>query len=254
MRGMLRDYLRTVRLDIQYDGTNYVGWQRQAKGETIQAKLEEAVSKIANEKVTLFAAGRTDAGVHARKQMVSASLMKSKTPLRAFVDGTNTLLPSDIRVLAAYEEKIDFLAITAAKSKIYRYYFRYASIENVFLKTVWQTRFKFDLSNMKKALKHVIGEHDFSCFQTHGKETKTSVRKIYRASIKKDKDDIYFLEIEGNGFLRHMVRALMGTIMHVGFGKISHADVKKIIDSKNRMKAGLTAPAHALFLWDVKLK
>ena len=254
MQQMLKPYTRTVRLEIQYDGSKYIGWQRQAKGDSIQGKLESALTKIANEKVTLFAAGRTDAGVHAQKQVVSASLLKSKTPLRAFVEGTNTLLPPDIRVHAAFEEKIEFLAITAAKSKIYRYYFRYAPIENVFLKTVWQTRFKFDLSNMKKALKHVVGEHDFSCFQTHGKETRTSVREIYKAVIKKDKDDIYFLEIEGNGFLRHMVRALMGTVMQVGFGKRSHLDVKKIIDSKNRMKAGLTAPAHALFLWDVKLK
>jgi tRNA pseudouridine38-40 synthase len=268
---MLKNYTRTIRLDIQYDGTHYVGWQRQAKGDSIQSKLEDAMSKIANEKVTLFAAGRTDAGVHARKQVVSASLMKSKTPIRAFVEGTNTLLPPDIRVNAAYEEKIDFLAITSAKTKIYRYYFRYAPIEDVFLKTVWQSRFKFDLAKMKTAAKAIVGEHDFSCFQTHGKETKTSIRKILRATIKKDgpvrhspaksldeawgeDGDIYFLEIEGTGFLRHMVRAIMGTLMDIGNGKIPDDHMKKILESKSRIKAGRTAPANALFLWDVKLK
>lgn len=251
---MDKNYIRTVRLDVQYDGTNYVGWQRQVKGATIQAILENALTKIAGEKTTLFCAGRTDTGVHARKQIASMSLLKSKTPVHAFVDGTNTLLPPDIRVTAAFEEKVDFLIITAAKSKIYRYYFRHARVEDVFLKTVWQTRFRFDLSNMKKAIKPLVGKHDFSCFQTHGRETKTSVRTILRATIKKERDDIYFLEIEGDGFLRHMVRSIMGTVMAIGNGKMKVEDMKKILQSKNRTKAGPTAPGHALFLWDVKLK
>lgn len=251
---MLKNYIRTVRLDVQYDGTNYVGWQRQPKGDTIQARLESALSKIANEKITLFVAGRTDTGVHARKQIASFSLLKSHTPVSAFVIGTNTLLPPDIRVTSAYEEKVEFLAVRDAGSKIYRYYFRYTQIDDVFLKTVWQIKFKFDLTKMKQALKHIVGEHDFSCFQTHGKETKTSIRTIKRAVIKKDHDDIYFLEIEANGFLRHMVRSIMGTIMQVGNGKIPPSEVKKIIASKCRTKAGVTAPANALFLWDVKLK
>ena len=249
----MKPYIRTIRLDVQYDGANYVGWQRQAQGDSTQSKLEDALSKISNEKVTIFAAGRTDAGVHARKQLVSVSLTKSKTPIRAFIEGTNTLLPPDIRVTAAHEEKIEFLAITAAKSKIYRYYFRYAPIEDVFLKTVWQSKFKFDLSKMKKALKVIVGKHDFSCFQTHGRETQTSIRTIHRAAIKKDKNDIYFLEIEADGFLRHMIRAIMGTLMDMGNGKIPATDMKKILQSKNRTKAGLTAPPYALFLWDVKL-
>jgi len=199
---MLDKYIRTIRLDVQYDGTHYVGWQRQAKGDSIQSKLEDALTKIAAEKATLFAAGRTDAGVHARKQVVSLSLTKSKTPIEAFVIGTNTLLPDDIRVTAAYEEKIDFQAIRCAKTKVYRYYFRYSPIENVFLKTVWQIKFKFNLAKMKKALSHLVGEHDFSCFQTHGRETKTSIRRIRRASIKKEQDGVFYMEIEANGFLR----------------------------------------------------
>ena len=250
---MVKNYTRTIRLDIQYDGTQYVGWQRQSKGDSIQSVLEEALTKIANEKVTTFCAGRTDAGVHARKQMVSLSLIKSKTPVRAFVEGTNTLLPPDIRVNAAYEESVEFLAVKAAKSKVYRYYFRYTPIDDVFLKTVWQTRFKFDLSKMKKALKALEGKHDFSCFQTHGRETKTSVRTILHAAIKKERDDIYYLEIEGDGFLRHMVRSIMGTVMAIGNGKLQVQDMKKIISSKKRINAGPTAPGHALFLWDVRL-
>jgi tRNA pseudouridine38-40 synthase len=251
---MVNAYVRTIRLEVQYDGTNYIGWQRQIKGDSIQSKLEEALSKIANEKVLTYAAGRTDAGVHARKQVVSVSLVKSTTPLTAFVVGTNTLLPHDIRVTSAYEEELDFQAIRCAKSKIYRYYFRYAPIENVFLKTVWQSKFKFDLSKMKKALKHIVGEHDFACFQTHGRETKTTIRQIHRASIKKDKPDVYYLEIEANGFLRHMVRAIMGTLMNIGTGKIDVSQMRRILASGKRSKAGQTAPGHALFLWDVKLK
>jgi tRNA pseudouridine38-40 synthase len=254
MLGMLHEYTRTIRLDVQYDGTNYIGWQRQAKGDSVQSKLEGALDRIANEKTTIYAAGRTDAGVHARKQVVSLSLKQSTTPLSAFVVGTNTLLPSDIRITAAYEEKLDFHAIRCAKWKVYRYYFRYAPIENVFLKTVWQSKFKFDLPKMRKTLKYIVGEHDFACFQTHGRETKTTIRNIRRASIKKDKDDIYYLEIEANGFLRHMVRAIMGTLMDIGCGKIPVSQMRPILASKKRANAGQTAPGHSLFLWDVKLK
>ena len=251
---MLDKYIRTIRLDVQYDGTQYVGWQRQAKGSSIQSKLEEALSKVANENVVLFVAGRTDTGVHARKQMVSMSLVNSKTPIEAFVFGTNALLPPDIRVTASYEERIDFRLIQRVKSKTYRYYFRYSPIENVFLKTVWQTKSKFQLSKMKKALRYLVGEHDFSCFQTHGRETKTGIRKIYKAIIRKDREGVYFLEIEANGFLRHMVRSIMGTIMDVGVGKIEPRVVRSIVASKDRKKAGQTAPPHALFLWEVQLK
>lgn len=251
---MRKEYTRTIRLEVQYDGSQYSGWQRQDNKITIQEVLEKALTKISNEKATIFGSSRTDAGVHARKQVVSLSLLKSRAPLRAFVEGTNTLLPPDIRVMAAYEENVDFLAIKCAKSKIYRYYFRYTTIDDVFLKTVWQTRFKFDLVKMKKELKAIVGKHDFSCFQTHGKETRSSIRTIHRASIKKHQDDIYYLEIEGDGFLRHMVRSIMGTVMQFGIGKLKHTTMKEILNSKSRKKAGLTAPAHALFLWDVKLK
>lgn len=251
---MLTKYSRTIRLELQYDGSNYSGWQRQTNKVSIQFTLEEALAKIANERVTTFVAGRTDTGVHARKQCVSFSLTKSKTPVSAFVQGTNALLPSDIRVMSAHEEEISFLAIKAAKSKVYRYYFCHSPIENVFLKYVWQIRFKFDLSKMKKALKPLIGQHDFSCFQTHGRETKTSVRTIHRAVIKKDRDHIYYLEIEANGFLRHMVRAIMGTLMEIGTERLPADSMKKIIQSQDRKQAGRTAPAHSLFLWDVRLK
>ncbi len=252
---MLKDYNRTIRLDIQYDGTNYSGWQRQPKHPSIQSVLEDALSVIANEKVTLFASGRTDAGVHARQQLVSFSTRHTKAPLRAFMEGTNTLLPPDIRVLQATEEKIEFHAITSAKSKIYRYFFVESPIENVFLRNyVWQIRFPLNISKMKKSIPDLVGKHDFTCFQTHGQETKTSIRTIRRAAIKKTHEKIYYLELEADGFLRHMVRSIMVTLVDIGTGKMEAKSLKKIIQSKSRAKAGQTAPAHGLFLWEVIIK
>ena len=252
---MLKKYNRSVQLHIQYDGSRYAGWQSQPNRDTIQSVLEGALTKIANEKVVLFASGRTDAGVHAKKQIVSFSTTKSKTPAQAFVDGTNTLLPSDIRVTYASDEKVEFHAIKSVSSKVYRYFFIYGAIENVFRRNyVWHIRFPFNVSNMKKAARTLVGKHDFSCFQTHGKETKTSIRTIHKMSIKQTKEKVYYLEIEADGFLRHMVRSVMGTLVDIGTGKIESKNLKNILQSKDRTKAGQTAPAHGLFLWDVKLK
>lgn len=252
---MLKNYNRTIQLWIQYDGTRYAGWQRQPKKDTIQSVLENAISVIANEKITLFASGRTDAGVHAKKQVVSFSTLTSTTPVRAFVDGTNTLLPADIRVNDAFEEAIEFHAITSTRLKTYRYYFVHAEIENVFFRHyVWQIRFPLNLAKMKKAIPSLVGTHDFSCFQTHGKPTQTSVRTIQKVAIKKNVDDVYYMEITADGFLRHMVRAIMGTLVDIGIGKLDYRSMGTIIDSKDRRKGGQTAPAHGLFLWDVEVK
>ncbi|HLG20794.1 MAG TPA: tRNA pseudouridine(38-40) synthase TruA [Bdellovibrionota bacterium] len=242
---------RTIRIDVQYEGTAYVGWQRQLKGASIHGLLERALGKIADEKVTLFSAGRTDAGVHARQQVASFSLRTSRTPVEAFVDGTNTLLPPDIRVYRSEEAELLFHA-PEAKEKTYRYFFQIGAEPLVFLRNyTWHVRQALDLEAMREATKQLVGTHDFAAFRTRGTETKTTERTVREAVWGSGPLELLYFEITADGFLKQMVRNIVGTLVEVGQGKRKPSDIPDILASKRREKSGVSAPAQGLFLWRV---
>lgn len=252
-KGPPRDVTRTIRIDVQYEGTKYVGWQRQAKGKSIQGVLEQALAKVAAEKITLYSSSRTDAGVHAREQVASFSLKKSRTPVRAFVEGTNSLLPDDIRVFDAKEMNLGFHANFDAVEKTYRYFFQPGQIPSVFFRAyAWHFRQKLNLTAMKKGADFLLGEHDFAAFRTQGSQTKTTVRKVFEATWTHAPMNLLYFEISANGFLKYMVRNVVGTLVDVGLGKKKPEDVRKVLESGKRERGGKTAPPHGLFLWRVK--
>jgi tRNA pseudouridine38-40 synthase len=243
---------RTVRIDVQYDGTDYVGWQRQAKGTSVQGLLEGAISKVAAERVTLFGASRTDAGVHARQQVASFSLKKSRTPVEAFVAGVNSILPEDIRVHRAAEVDLNFLASGDAKEKTYRYFFALGDDPPVFFnRYAWKVRGPLDLSAMREAAGYLLGTHDFSSFRAAKSATKSSVRTVTSAAFEMTEFGPLYFEITGTGFLKYMVRGIVGTLVDVGIHKRDPEGIQVILRARNRSQAGRTAPAHGLFLWSV---
>ncbi len=251
-KGPPKGSTRTIRIDLQYDGGPYVGWQRQAKGLSVQGLLEKALSKVANERISLVGASRTDAGVHAHHQVASFSLTESTTPVHAFVRGTNTLLPSEIRVLRAREVDLSFHATADAKEKTYRYFFQIGNEPLVFLRNYsWTLPFALDLPRMKEASEIFVGAHDFTSFRATNSQTKTSTRKILSVEWKNGPLKTLCFEIRGEGFLKHMVRNMVGTLVEVGQGKRKAEEIRTILESKDRRKAGMAAPPQGLFLWKV---
>ncbi|MFH1018309.1 MAG: tRNA pseudouridine(38-40) synthase TruA [Pseudomonadota bacterium] len=243
---------RTIRIDVQYDGTDYVGWQRQARGTSIQGLLERALSKVASEKITLFGASRTDAGVHARQQVASFSLKKSRTPIEAFVKGTNSILPDDIRVHRAAEVDLGFLASGTAKEKTYRYFLSPGEDPPVFYRRYsWNIRGPIDIGAMRDAAAALVGMHDFSSFRAGRPDTKTSVRTILKAEWEVTPLGLVCFEISGTGFLKYMVRGIVGTLVETGLHRLAPEEMRRILESKDRRAAGPTAPPRGLFLWSV---
>ncbi len=244
--------IRTIRIDIQYEGTNYVGWQRQPDGVSVQKLVEEAMSKIADEKVDVVGTSRTDSGVHARQQVASFCLKKKGPSPYGFMRGANTLLPSDIRVVRAEEMDLSFLARRDAKEKTYRYYIQMGPEPLVFLRNFsWHIREPLDLDRMRRATSDLLGTHDFSSFRSASAQTRTSERTIFQAEWKIGEFEMLYFEITANGFLKQMVRTIVGTLVEVGEGKRAPEEMKTILEAKNRTTAGLTAPPHGLFLWRV---
>jgi tRNA pseudouridine38-40 synthase len=243
--------MRTIKLTIEYDGTRYQGWQVQAAGVTIQGTLEEKLNLLTSEKVHVVASGRTDAGVHALEQ-VAHFKTQSLLPVRSIRKALNSLLPHDILVKKVMEVDEDFHA-RKAKSKIYEYRILNQGLRSVFDRGyVWHISQALDLEEMKKATEYLVGEFDFSAFRSVGTPTRTAVRRIIRAEWKKSRNGIIRFEVEANGFLKQMVRAIVGTLVEVGKGRITAADFQRVVLSRERKAAGPTAPAHGLFLKKVK--
>lgn len=244
--------VRTIKLTIEYDGTNYQGWQTQPKRKTLQGVLEEKLKQITGEEVHVIGSGRTDAGVHALGQ-VAHFKTRTKIEVPSLQRALNSLLPKDILVMRVEEVGKEFHARRQAKSKLYEYRILNQPLRSVFHRFYsWHIPQRLDLEEMKKATKLLIGEQDFSSFQSSGSSPKTSVRKVLRARWKNDREGVLRFEIEANGFLKQMVRAIVGTLVEVGRGKLSPEEFQKIIQSKDRRKAGPTAPPHGLFLKEVR--
>jgi tRNA pseudouridine38-40 synthase len=244
--------MRNFKMIIEYDGAAYCGWQRQKNGVSVQQVLENLIQLIANEKVTVIGSGRTDAGVHALNQVAS---FKSSTRLPAEIlfRGLNGLLPEDIVIKELEEVAIDFHAQHDARGKIYIYKICNKPLRPALERSYfWFIRHPLDLNSMEKAAAYLIGRHDFSCFCATGSDIKDRVRTVNGISIVKGKDGLLEITVESEGFLKYMVRNIVGTLVEIGKGKRPPEEMKEIIDSRDRNIAGITAPACGLYLKEVK--
>ncbi len=242
--------MRNIKLIIEYDGTNYAGWQVQPNGLAIQQVLEEALEKLIGSRVRIHSSGRTDAGVHARR-MVATFRTEKTIPLRAFSDGLNTLLPPDIAVREAGEVSVDFDPRRDAKGKHYRYTILNAPRRLPLVRLhAWHVRERLDLDAMRRAAAHLVGEHDFAAFRASGCAAETTVRRIDALEIGRDGDLIH-IDVMGSGFLRNMVRIMVGTLVETGLGKRLPDGFSSLFEVPDRAAAGMTAPAHGLCLMEV---
>lgn len=250
-KKMMKRRRRNIRLTVAYDGTNYHGFQRQNNCQAVQNVLEEALPQVFGDMIELVAAGRTDAGVHARGQVVNF-FTDGTIPVEKIPCAVNKALPPDIVVTAAQEADRDFSALHSAKSKIYIYKLYNAQVPDPFLyRYSWHYKYKLRLEPMLTALHYLVGTHDFSAFKAAGGAANMNpVRTIYEADCKREKD-IFTFRLFGNGFLYHMVRNIVGTVVAVGNDRVSLQEFLTILDSKDRNNAGKTAPAKGLILWQV---
>jgi len=243
---------RNIRLILEYDGSRYHGWQRQNREITIQALIEEKIRVMTKESVKLIASGRTDAGVHAFCHVCNF-ITYTQIDSSSFKQGLNALLPEDIFVKQVEDVPADFHSMYNAESKTYEYRILNQEDPDVFLRLyTWHISRHLDREEMRKCLSSLCGEHDFSTFKSTGSGNLNPVRKMMRAEIHEpDKGLLYFI-FEANGFLRHMVRNIVGTVVEVGQGKIGSDDFAAIFKARDRTKAGVKAPPQGLFLIDVR--
>lgn len=242
---------RNIKIVVEYDGTNYGGWQRQKNAVTVQQVLEEAVERIVQHKVTVLGASRTDSGVHALGQTANFRTT-SGIPPRRLLTAINSQLSPDVVVRSLVDVDDGFHAQFHAKSKIYRY-----TILNHRIRTALNRAYchfvgpKLDVILMRRAAKFLIGRHDFKAFESDADPESNSVRTVTRASFKRTGHYLVFT-IEGDGFLYNMVRAIVGTLIEVGRGKVTTDGFRDILESRDRTFAGPTAPAKGLCLVKVK--
>ncbi|MBW2621667.1 MAG: tRNA pseudouridine(38-40) synthase TruA [Deltaproteobacteria bacterium] len=242
------DPRRNLKLTLEYDGTGLAGWQRQKDRPSVQGRLEEALNRLTGEKVIVIAAGRTDAGVHASGQ-VAHFRTASRLTLEEIQRGGNALLPAQIAIVSVEEAAPDFHARYHAMSKTYTYDLYTHPVRPVrFRNYSWHVPAELDLAAMDRALKCLVGEHDFASFRSVGSTPKTTVRRILTADISTLPGDRIRITLQGTGFLRHMVRAIVGTLVKVGRSKMSPAEFEAVLRARDRSAAGVTAPAQGLCL------
>lgn len=237
----------SILLTIEYDGTNYSGWQTQPNGLAIQQVVEEALQKVTNHPTALRSSGRTDAGVHALA--MPAVFKTSRTiPLTAYIEGTNRFLPADIAIKDAIEVDSEFSPIRDAIAKQYRYTILHTLIRSPLSRlNAWHVREQLDIEAMKTAAQQFVGTHDFSSFRASNCGACTSKRRIDSIAINHDGDFIT-IDVTGGGFLKNMVRIMAGTVVEIGRGRFSPDYITWLLQNPDRKKAGVTAPAHGLCL------
>jgi tRNA pseudouridine38-40 synthase len=242
--------MRTLKITLAYDGTRFVGWQRQADGESIQGLLEDALARLEGGPVTAHGAGRTDAGVHALGQVASARVTCAHDA-RTLTKALNAHLPADVRVVSVEDADEAFHARFSASGKTYRYQIRNTAIADPFDRAfVWHLPEPLSLDAMAGAAALLVGMHDFGAFRSAGSEVSTSVRTVRRSAWRNNAGLLTY-EISGDGFLRHMVRAVVGTLVEVGRGWRQPDEIPALLTGAARSQAGATAPPQGLFLVSV---
>ena len=238
-------------LKFSYDGTNYSGFQNQPGLSTIQKQLEDALEKVNNgQKTTICATGRTDKGVHALCQYAHTDLSIDITEAK-LKRALNSNLPDDIHIISTKIVDKDFHARYNVKEKEYKYYINLGEYNPIERNYVFQYNYKLDIKAIREGIKYFEGTHDFRAFVTDNKEKENCVRTITLTNIE-EKDNKLVITFKGDGFLRYQVRNMVGILIKIGENKISPSKVKEILESKDRTKAGKTAPAEGLYLVDVK--
>lgn len=255
---------RTLKLTLAYDGTAFVGWQRQPNGASVQERLEEALARLEGRPVTAAAAGRTDAGVHAVGQVVSVSLARDMTE-EALARALNAILPPDIRVLDATVVPGTFHARFSARAKTYQYRLMNGGVVSPFERPyVWAVAPPLDVPAMQAAAGRIEGRHDFASFQAAGSDVRDTVRTVLASRFVEPPAGpcpdrgcgwlhigtgrLLVYEITGDGFLRHMVRNVVGTLVEIGSGRRPGDSLPRLLAARDRNEAGPTAPAHGLCL------
>jgi tRNA pseudouridine38-40 synthase len=240
-----------IRLKLEYDGSNYSGWQLQLGQDSIQAHIEAVLQRLFSEKVRVRGAGRTDAGVHARGQ-VAAFTPPRRFDVAELKQALNALLPADIVVLEMAETDDDFDPRRDARSRVYEYRVLNQLIRSAFeFRYAWLVREPLDLDAMNAAARTLVGEHDFASFRSLGSEEKTTVRRVFSSEWRRD-GALLMYRIEATAFLRHMVRTLVAALVEVGRGKLSVDDIAMLLSRGNRALAPASAPACGLFLVEVR--
>lgn len=244
--------MKNIKMTIEYDGSRYKGFQRLKDNDnTIQGKIEDVLSKMADEKIEIIGSGRTDMGVHAYNQVANFKT-NSNLSVKKINDYLNNYLPEDIVIKTVEEVDERFHSRYNVKQKVYLYKINNSKTQDVFLRK-YSTYIEkpLDIELMKKASEYLVGEHDFTSFASSKSKKKSNVREIHSITINKNKDMIDIF-VEGNGFLYNMVRIIAGALIEVGLNKKTPEDIKLMLDAKDRSKASETAPAKGLYLYSVK--
>ncbi len=243
--------MRNIQLTLEYEGTRYLGWQRQPQGMTIQQALEEAIEQTTGVMSRVTGASRTDAGVHARGQVANFRT-DSALPVERLQGALNALLPRDIVVLSAEDVAEDFDARFSARSKLYHYTVWNDRVRPALERNLcWHLRWPLDLQPMQEAARLLIGRHDFAAFQSANAQSETTARTVLYAAWERAGSKLTFA-VEADGFLYKMVRAIVGTLVDVGRGRKSVEDFGETLDSRHRRRAGRTAPPQGLCLMAVR--
>ena len=249
--------MRTVKLTLAYDGTAYAGWQSQPDRLTVQGVLEAAIEQVTGRSSRTLASGRTDTGVHAFEQVVG---FRTTSQLSAAVlrRAINARLPDDVAVLDLVDATENFHPIRDVLRKRYRYLIYDGPVRDVFRRNyAWKVQVPLDVPAMDRAAQALVGTHDFRSFQTQGAPRKTTVRTVYELSVRRGEEaenSLVTLEIEANGFLYNMVRAIVGSLVEVGRGRRPESWIAEALASADRRLAGPTAPPHGLYLLKVRYR
>ncbi len=247
--------MRNISLTISYDGTQYIGWQRQKEDKTIQGELERALSLLHKTEIEVIGSGRTDSGVHAIGQVAHFKSPIGSIPIENYADAINCFLPDDIRIIKAEEKDETFHARYSAINRTYRYFFHCSSTSPFAHKVpyVWWLRYKPNIENLNAMASCLLGETDCTSFTALGDKSVSPNRQIEKAHFFLDGEGLVF-EICANAFLWKMVRTLVGTFIDLDMRGLCKNDFQEIIDAKNRKKASATAPAKGLFLWHISFE
>lgn len=243
-----------IRLHLRYKGSSFAGWQKQPSPQlkTVQGELETALFRLTGQSVRTVGSGRTDSGAHARRQVVHFDWSEASDRF-PWVRGLNAHLPADIQVVEAFEAPMEFHALLSATSKIYDYYIQTGFLKPLFRSdTCWHVRAPLDLIWLNDCAKELVGTHDFASFQNTGTDVPSTTRTIYKAEWRQQGRQMLNFRVEGNGFLKQMVRNLVGTQVELCRSGAQPIDILKVLQGRQRSSAGSTAPARGLFLTQVK--